>query len=110
VIALVEQKKREVGELCRRYQVERLFVFGSAASGRFNAEKSDLDFLVRFADRQPTGGYADRYLDFAESLERLFHRRVDLVTDQSIRNPYFRREIEATRQLLYEQPCEEAAV
>jgi hypothetical protein len=55
------------------------------------------------ADRQPTGEYADRYLDLAEALEKLFKRPVDLVTEQSIHNPYFQQEIETTRQLVYEQ-------
>ena len=62
------------------------------------------------AGRQPNAAYADRYLGFAEELERLFGRSVDLITEQSIRNPYFRREVEATRQLVYGQPREEAAV
>ena len=65
---------------------------------------------MSFADRQPTGDYADRFLDFAEGLERLFGRPVDLGTEQSIRNPYFRREVEATRQLLYEEPDAETDV
>jgi len=110
MIALVEQKKQEVVALCRRFKVERLDLFGSAASGVFRAESSDLDFVVRFADRQPTGSYADRYLDFAEALERVFQRSVDLVTEQSIRNPYFRRVVEATRQPVYERSDAEAAV
>ena len=109
MIDLLENRKHELSELCQRYRVERLDVFGSAADGRFAPDRSDLDFVVRFGDRQPTGDYADRYLDFADALERLFSRRVDLVTEQSIRNPYFRREIEATRQLVYEQPHAEAA-
>ena len=110
VIARVEEKRSEIAALCRRYGVERIDLFGSAATERFDPRTSDLDFVVRFADRQPTGGYADRYLDFADSLERLFQRRVDLVTEQSIRNPYFRREIEVTREVLYEQPEQEAVV
>lgn len=110
MIALVEEKKPEIAALCRRYGVERIDLFGSATTGRFHPGTSDLDFLVRFADRQPTGGYAERYLDLADSLERLFQRRVDLVTEQSIRNPYFKREIEVTREVLYEQPEQEAVV
>ena len=110
MVAVIEQKKTALAELCRRYRVERLYLFGSALSGRFDARCSDLDFLVRFSDRQPTGEYADRYLGFAEALERLFDRPVDLVTEESIRNPFFRHELEATRQLLYEQPSEEASV
>ena len=62
------------------------------------------------ADREPTASYADRYLDLADGLEQLFGRHVDLVTAQSIRNPYFRREIEATRELVYGKPREEAPV
>lgn len=90
------QKKRELANLCQRFKVERLDLFGSAADGHFQSETSDLDFLVRFADREPTGEYADRFLDLAEAMERLFQRPVDLVTEQSVRNPCFRRVVEAS--------------
>lgn len=60
------------------------------------------------ADRQPNAAYADRYLTLAEELERLFDVPVDLVTEESIRNPYLQREIEETRQLVYGQSREEA--
>ncbi len=110
MVAIIEQKKTALAELCRRYRVEQLYLFGSATSGHFDTRRSDLDFLVCFADRAPTGEYADRYLGLAEGLERLFERPVDLVTEQSIRNPYFRREVESTRELVYERPHEETAV
>ncbi len=87
--------------------MERLYLFGSAVSRRFDSQCSDLGFLVSFADREPTGEYADRYLDFAEGLERLLGHPVNLVAEQSIRNPYFRREVESTRQLIYERPHKE---
>jgi predicted nucleotidyltransferase len=107
--SLVAQSKPALAELCRRFSVRRLYLFGSAAADQFNPEASDLDFLVEMADRKPTGAYAERYLGLAEALERLFGRRVDLVTEESIRNPYFRREVQATRQLVYEQRSQEAA-
>jgi predicted nucleotidyltransferase len=110
MVAVIEQRRTALVELCREYRVEQLYVFGSAVRGRFDARRSDLDFLVRFSDRAPTGEYADRYLGFAEALEQLFGRPVDLVTEESIRNPYFRREVEATRQRLYERPSEETPV
>lgn len=81
MIALVAKKKRELAELCQKFNVERLDLFGSAADDDFKPETSDLDFLVRFADRQPTGEYADRYLNLAEALECLFQRPVDLGTE-----------------------------
>jgi uncharacterized protein len=110
MVAIVEDKQTALAELCHRYRVERLYLFGSAVTDRFDARRSDLDFLVSFADREPTGEYADRYLGFADDLEQLFGRPVDLVTEQSIRNPYFRNEVESTRQLVYEQSDEETAV
>jgi uncharacterized protein len=110
MVPLVEQHARELSELCRRFRVERLYLFGSAATGSFDPHQSDLDFLVQLADRGPTGGYADRYLGLAEALEALFGRPVDLVTVESIRNPFFRGEIERTCQVVYGQSREEAAV
>ena len=110
MISLIEKSKPALAELCRRFEVRRLYLFGSGTGGRFDASSSDLDFLVELADRQPTKSYADRYLGLAEALERLFGRSVDLLTEQSIRNPYLRREVEKTQQLVYEQRSEETPV
>lgn len=110
MVTIIEHQRTALVELCSRYRVERLYVFGSAVSGRFDAGRSDLDFLVCLADREPSGDYADRHLGFAEDLEQLFGCAVDLVTEQSIRNPYLRQEIESTRQLVYEQPHKKTAV
>jgi len=111
MLHLIEQRREAIVELCRRFRVRRLYIFGSAAAAdRFDPDRSDLDFLVAMDDRRPTGSYADRVLDLADALEQLFGRHIDLVTEESIRNPYFRREIEATRRLVYERAHEEAAV
>lgn len=104
---LVEKQLAALSDLCRRYGVKRLYLFGSGASDQLQAS-SDLDFLVEMADRQPNAAYAGRYVDLAEQLEHLFSRRVDLLTEQAIRNPYLRREIQATRKLVYGEPREEA--
>jgi predicted nucleotidyltransferase len=110
MISLIENSKPALADLCRRFEVRRLYLFGSGTKARFDPNTSDLDFLVELADRQPTKNYADRYLGLAEALEGLFGRRVDLLTEQSIRNPFLRREVQATRQLIYEQRSEETAV
>ncbi|MDO8540163.1 MAG: nucleotidyltransferase domain-containing protein [Opitutaceae bacterium] len=101
---MMETNASALAELCRQFRVDHLYLFGSATGERFDPEKSDLDFFVSLQDRAPTGDYAERFLGLADALERLFRRRLDLVTEQSIRNPYFRREIESTRQLIYGQP------
>jgi uncharacterized protein len=100
MIPEIVERRDEIEALCRHYGVIRLDLFGSAATGAFNEETSDLDFVATFADtRKP--GYAKRFLHFAEALEALFGRSVDLITDGSIRNPYFREEVDETRQPVY---------
>ena len=107
---LVELRLKDLKEACRKYSVERLDLFGSAAAGSFRPGSSDLDFVVRFADRSPTGSYAERFLDFADALERIFGCEVHLVTDESIGNPFLRREIENSRETVYERFNQEAPV
>ncbi|MFL5758862.1 MAG: nucleotidyltransferase family protein [Thermomicrobiales bacterium] len=107
MIRLVAQRKAELATLCRRHGVRRLDIVGSAATGAFRDAGSELDFIVDFADKG--AGYADRYLDFADALETLFDRKVDLLTERWIQNPYFRRSVEATRQTIYDRRSREAA-
>lgn len=95
--------QREVAALCRQFNVARLEIFGSAATPRFDPQRSDLDFIVTFAD-ETFGTLADRYFNLAAALEKLFQRPVDLLTPRSLRNPYFIQEVNRTRQTLYEQP------
>jgi len=101
------QSLDDLAKLCETFGVERLELFGSATTQEFG-EGSDVDFIVKFADR--SSGYADRYLDFAEALEELLGREIDLVTERSIRNPFFRRSVDASRQVIYDRRSEEAPV
>jgi len=100
MIDLLKQKQNEVAELCRRYNVRRLDVFGSAANGNFDEENSDIDLLVEFYNHD-TPGIFDRYMDLVENLESLFGKKVDLVTVRSVKNPYFRESVEASKELIY---------
>ena len=97
----------KVAELCEAYGVERLELFGSGGTDHFDEDTSDLDFVVQFADR--SSGYADRYLNFAWALEELLGREVDLVTERSIQNPFFRRSVDASRRMIYERRSEKTA-
>lgn len=97
---LIEQRKSELIALCRRSGARRLDVFGSAARGDFDAATSDLDFLVAFDDLPPSQ-YADAFFELKESLESLFGRSVDLLTEASLENPYFRERVYAERKPVY---------
>jgi uncharacterized protein len=107
MIAIVEDRKHQLADLCRRFNVDSLELFGSTATGSLLSASSDLYFIVRFATPFP-GSYLDRYLDFAEALEQIFQCPVDLLTEKAIRNPYFRQSVEATRQPIYDQRNQEA--
>lgn len=89
-----------IADLCRRYAVVRLEIFGSAATGAFDPARSDLDFLVAFAPH-PSLSRFEQYFGLQEELQALFGRPVDLVTVDALRNPYFVRSVNASRQLLY---------
>jgi uncharacterized protein len=100
MITEVEEKRKDIQDLCERYGVIRLAIFGSAARGEFDPATSDLDFLVLFDGRdQPD--YVPRYLGLADSLEELFNRKVDLVTELAAQSPYFRQSIERDLETLY---------
>jgi predicted nucleotidyltransferase len=74
----------ELAALCRRFGVRRLEIFGSAARGTdFDPETSDADFLVEF-DRASGLGPLEQYFGFAEALEALLGRSVDLVEKGSL--------------------------
>jgi predicted nucleotidyltransferase len=96
----IEQHRMELSELCRRYSVRSLSLFGSAAREDFDPERSDYDFLVDFKALQP-GQYADAYFGLLEALADLLGRPVDLVVGSAIKNPYFRQSVEQTKALLY---------
>ena len=100
MIPLIEDNQAAIHQLCQRFHVARLEVFGSAANGQFDEARSDLDFLVEFRPLEP-GRLADAYFGLLAELSRLFNRKVDLVTPKAIRNPYFLRAVNQTRRMLY---------
>jgi uncharacterized protein len=97
---LVESRKQELADLCRRLKVRRLALFGSSLTPQFDEATSDLDFLVDF---QPlaAGEYSRNYFSLLEGLEALFGKPVDLVEAPAVRNPYIQQEIAATQEILY---------
>lgn len=98
--AIIQKKQKELGDLCRRFRVRRLALFGSSLTTRFDKQSSDLDFLVEFQPL-PSGAYADTYFGLLEALQALFERPVDLVEAGAIRNPYVKREIDSTQETVY---------
>ncbi len=100
MIAPIEDNRDAIVALCRQYGVQRLAVFGSAVKGTFDPATSDLDFVVDFLDYGP--GVSLRFTGFAHDMEFLFRRSVDLVFDAKLTNPYFRRAVDSSRELVYD--------
>ena len=100
MISLVADRSDEIAELCRRHQVQRLDLFGSAATGDFDPENSDLDFLVTFLP-EANATYVGVYHHLYTELRELFDRPVDLVIETKFSNPEFRQAIEQTRTNVY---------
>lgn len=97
----------QIARLCEEHGVLRLDVFGSAADGRFDPQRSDYDFIARFSpDVQDS--IAQHFFAFGAALERLLGRHVDLMTDQPITNPYLRRAVQASRRELYVRAAAQA--
>jgi len=103
MIADITSHREELQELCRRFRVRRLDLFGSAARGKdFDPAKSDLDFVVEFDDSGPDALSLRNFFGLREALEALFGRRVDLVESAAVRNPYLRASIEDSREPVFE--------
>lgn len=97
---LVESKRQEIDALCRLLDVRRLDLFGSAVGSAFDEVSSDVDVLVEFKIH-PGFDYFGTYFALKEGLEQILGLPVDLVSSSSIKNPYFRRQVMATKETLY---------
>ena len=98
---LIELNIDKIIALCEKYKVAKLWVFGSILTPRFN-DQSDVDFSVSFDKRNILlEDYADNFFGFVDDLGSLLCREIDLVCDDSVSNPYFRKELDHTKRLIY---------
>ncbi len=98
---LIEKNIDSIVTLCKQHKVEELFMFGSILTQQFN-DLSDIDFLVQFESIDVLD-YFDNYMDFKEKLENTLGRPVDLLENQAIRNPIFRKVLDREKRLVYER-------
>ena len=96
-----EKHINRIHQLCREYKVKTLSAFGSVVREDFT-ENSDIDLVVDFEEKDPFL-YFDLYYQLKEKLESLFERQVDLIEERGIKNRFFKKELEETKILIYEQ-------
>lgn len=101
MVATIEVNSEAIIQLCHKFKVRSLDLIGSAADDSFDESKSDYDFLVTF-QLSPLEEASSQYFGFLFALEDLLGRKVDLVMEEAVSNPYFRASIEKTRARIYE--------
>ncbi|OHX65579.1 nucleotidyltransferase family protein [Flammeovirga pacifica] len=95
----IKNKISKIKELCELHNVDKLYVFGSVAKNQDKPE-SDIDFLVKFRPFDITQ-YFDNYMNFKEKLVKLFQKNVDLVEEQTLKNPILIDSINNHKELIY---------
>lgn len=98
--ARIESHRADIDRVCARFAVRRLELFGSAATGVFDAARSDFDFLVEF-DGARGMKPLDQYFGLKDALEAVLGRPVDLVEAGASSNRYFLESVNKSRRLLY---------
>lgn len=94
-----EKNMSRIKKLCKKHKVRTLSAFGSVTRDDFTND-SDIDFVVDFEESDPFK-YTDLYFQLKEKLELLLKRPIDLVEERGIRNPFFRKELDETKILIY---------
>ena len=99
----ISKKKNDFILLCINHKVKYLYAFGSSISDKFDHERSDIDLLVEIDSKDPIDR-GEKLLSLWDLFEDFFNRKVDLLTDSSIRNPFLKASIDSTKVLIYDGP------
>ena len=96
---IITENIDKIREYCKKYKVKELYAVGSVVSDRFS-EDSDIDLLIKF-DEITVDEYTDNYFILHKLFRNIFNRKIDLITEKSLNNPFFIKSIEKSKQLLY---------
>jgi predicted nucleotidyltransferase len=109
IYLIIRERYDEFVNLCRQHQVKKLFAFGSSVTDHFDPEKSDIDVIAELDIEDPVE-HGEILLTLWNNLELFFGRRVDLLTDELIQNPYLKKSLDATKKLIYDRQGEKVFV
>ena len=88
-------------DICKNHGIKSLYAFGSSVTEQFNPQRSDIDLLVEMEDMDPLEK-GEKLLSLWDKLEDFFQRKVDLLTQKSLKNPFLLENIDKTKILLYD--------
>ena len=90
--------KSDIENICKRYNVKKLLLFGSALSNNFNSS-SDVDLIIEFTNSK---NGIKKFMNVINELESLFNKKVDLVMNKALENKRLRKHIYSNTRKLYE--------
>ena len=96
---IIDQHTEDLKLLCKACHVEKMYLFGSTLTQHFN-NQSDVDLLVKFK-KIDLAQYFDNYINLKEKLKSLFGREVDLLEEQTLKNPVLINSINQSKTLIY---------
>ncbi len=105
----INRRQKEFERLCKSHSVKFLYAFGSSTSDSFDQSRSDIDLLVE-ADEPDPVERGEKLLSLWDNFECFFNRKIDLLTNYSLKNPYLRRNVNASKVLIYDGSGEKAII
>ena len=105
----IKYKMTDFLSLCKAHNVKNLYAFGSSITDKFNEESSDIDLLIEIDNDDPIER-GENLMNIWDKFEQFFQRKVDLLTNSSIKNPILRQEIESTKILIYDGQKQEISI
>jgi hypothetical protein len=96
----ISNKIKLLKPIFQLHKVEKAYLFGSVTTANFTAQ-SDIDLLITFQENIDPLEKGELWWSLYDSLRLHFNREIDLVTESSLRNPYFIEEVNSTKQLIY---------
>ncbi len=96
----IESHTNDLKEIFKNHKITKAYIFGSALNEKFN-ENSDIDFLIQFENDLSPLEKGTLWWELHDKLRDLFRREVDLLTESSLKNPYFIEEVNNTKELIY---------
>lgn len=96
---VIEDHIDQLSKLCYLHKVDKMYLFGSALRTDFQ-KHSDIDFVVKFKQID-LATYFENYMALKESLKNLFGREIDLLEEQTLKNPILMKAIDESKELIY---------
>ncbi|MDR1924110.1 MAG: nucleotidyltransferase domain-containing protein [Planctomycetaceae bacterium] len=88
----------EVVDICKKYYVNELSIFGSSLRDDFN-KNSDIDILVSFNKKSNITLFD--IMDLENEFSKLLNREVDIIEKEALKNPIRKNKILSTKEIIY---------